>query len=691
MTPMPFPEPSRTVHRIVALAVALGSLVGLQAQVVINATGAPPTTQNAMLELTSTTTGLLIPRMNNAQRLNIPSPPDGLMVYQTDTTGDRPPGLWYYDANTPAPGWRHVAWGPQIWKLRGNEGTTINNFLGTLDNRPVVFRIGNYERGRLAETGQLQFHSNYPPPPTGANSTQTELVYVQGAMKLNGGSVQEEGVDPGANLAGTIRFSPASPANDQRGRFEGYVYNPNITDGSATGWKQLDNNFYERKLQETTKQDLSACSSPTSTTNPLAAPRPWPIAGEGQTTINLSSHENPYYGLWEDQRVQYLFTFEQMAATGICPGETIEAIAFNVPSVTDRPGRIHFLRFRLKNTNNTAITGYDNAGLTLFSVPDPGPYIARGQPGYHTDGYTVVNGWNVHTGAAPFTWNGNGLLIDASFDNQEWNAPSIRYPNAVQGYGTSYPSLIRMYCDACGGTGLNTCTYNAAPPPGFNFPPTTPTDGLPDPGGSLSMGWGYVGGWNLQGGVSTVACDGDPAQWSGSGSYTITTRLPRVAFLAKYSSTIGMVYDVGSYMYAHEGFLVGDATWAASGAYPNYTFRGPGTLVAERSVWSDNSLLSDYVFDLYYDGDIRPEDGKAAANYQRVPLAQLPEHLEQHRSLPNLDGRDAWNRTGGFSVDHLTNQLWVAVEDQALYIQELNERMEALRKFLVERKLQEVE
>ena len=41
--------------------------------------------------------------------------------------------------------------------------------------------------------------------------------------------------------------------------------------------------------------------------------------------------------------------------------------------------------------------------------------------------------------------------------------------------------------------------------------------------------------------------------------------------------------------------------------------------------------------------------------------------------------------------DKLSNQLWVTVEEQALYIKELNERMKLLQEHLIEKKLQELE
>lgn len=53
--------------------------------VAINETGALPHA-SAMLDVQSTTKGLLVPRMTAAQKSAIAAPATGLMVYQTDGT-----------------------------------------------------------------------------------------------------------------------------------------------------------------------------------------------------------------------------------------------------------------------------------------------------------------------------------------------------------------------------------------------------------------------------------------------------------------------------------------------------------------------------------------------------------------------------------------------------------------------------
>lgn len=66
------------------------SLSQIKAQVGIGTTSPHP---SAMLDISDTSKGILIPRMTMNQRLAIASPADGLMVYQKDSTK----GFWHYD------------------------------------------------------------------------------------------------------------------------------------------------------------------------------------------------------------------------------------------------------------------------------------------------------------------------------------------------------------------------------------------------------------------------------------------------------------------------------------------------------------------------------------------------------------------------------------------------------------------
>jgi len=60
----------------------------------INSTGAAPD-NSAMLDVSSTTKGMLTPRMTQTQRNAIATPTNGLLIYQTDNTA----GFYYYDGS----------------------------------------------------------------------------------------------------------------------------------------------------------------------------------------------------------------------------------------------------------------------------------------------------------------------------------------------------------------------------------------------------------------------------------------------------------------------------------------------------------------------------------------------------------------------------------------------------------------
>ena len=70
----------------------------------INGTGNNPD-GSAMLDVQSTTKGMLIPRMTSTERGLIPSPAMGLMVYDVTTNS-----FWYQDGNTNpgTNGWKEI-------------------------------------------------------------------------------------------------------------------------------------------------------------------------------------------------------------------------------------------------------------------------------------------------------------------------------------------------------------------------------------------------------------------------------------------------------------------------------------------------------------------------------------------------------------------------------------------------------
>src|ERR1019366_2101982 len=104
----------------------------------INNTAAPANA-SSMLDVSSTTKGMLIPRMNKGQRGLISTPATGLMVYQN---GPDSTGFYYYDGTK----WNWLLNGAATdsvyWRTKGNTGLIDStSFLGNIDDVPINFRV----------------------------------------------------------------------------------------------------------------------------------------------------------------------------------------------------------------------------------------------------------------------------------------------------------------------------------------------------------------------------------------------------------------------------------------------------------------------------------------------------------------------------------------------------------------------
>lgn len=115
---------------------------------------------SAILDITGTTKGLLIPRVSLISAIsNAPIGPliaTSLLVFNTATAGVAPnnvtPGYYYWDGTR----WNRLLntiAGGTDWQLTGNSGTIDGtHFLGTTDASPLNFRVNNQRAGRIGST-----------------------------------------------------------------------------------------------------------------------------------------------------------------------------------------------------------------------------------------------------------------------------------------------------------------------------------------------------------------------------------------------------------------------------------------------------------------------------------------------------------------------------------------------------------
>ena len=102
---------------------------------------------SARLEIFSTTSGFLTPRMTTAQRNAIVSPATGLMLYDTDLNQ-----FMIYNGST----WTPLLSGLSGWMTTGNSSTNpTTNFIGTIDKKDFVIRTFNTEWMRVDTNGAV--------------------------------------------------------------------------------------------------------------------------------------------------------------------------------------------------------------------------------------------------------------------------------------------------------------------------------------------------------------------------------------------------------------------------------------------------------------------------------------------------------------------------------------------------------
>lgn len=99
---------------------------------------------SAILDLSSSKKGFLLPRMTKEQRLNIQNPAQGLQVFQTNEGS----GLYVFNGSEWTTSANSTAGAIDPWVGGGNAASS-GDFLGTINDQPLVFKVNNQRTGYL--------------------------------------------------------------------------------------------------------------------------------------------------------------------------------------------------------------------------------------------------------------------------------------------------------------------------------------------------------------------------------------------------------------------------------------------------------------------------------------------------------------------------------------------------------------
>lgn len=195
---------------IVLLSILISTISGFS-QVGINSDGSNPD-NSSMLDIKSTSKGVLIPRMTQTERSSITSPANGLLVYQTNGTI----GFYFYDGSS----WVRLANSSETVYTSGTGISVSNNTItNTSPDQVVTLTSG----GATSVTGT---YPNFTISSTDNNSGGT-VTSVSAGTGLNGGTITSTGTIsmPNVGTSGTYGSATQVPVltTDAQGRITGVV------------------------------------------------------------------------------------------------------------------------------------------------------------------------------------------------------------------------------------------------------------------------------------------------------------------------------------------------------------------------------------------------------------------------------------------------------------------------------------
>jgi hypothetical protein len=133
---------------------------------------------SSLLDMTSTTQGLLVPRMTTLQRTAINPPANGLLVFDTDASR-----FYFYNAATTS--WTALPVLADVpssggtgatWSLTGNAGiNSAAQFLGTTDAQPLFIRTNGSTRATVLANGNVGIGTSAPQSALEISSTGSGL------------------------------------------------------------------------------------------------------------------------------------------------------------------------------------------------------------------------------------------------------------------------------------------------------------------------------------------------------------------------------------------------------------------------------------------------------------------------------------------------------------------------------------
>ncbi len=686
------------------LLVSLGLTLGAAAQntnIAINATGVAADPK-ALLDISSLSKGLLIPRMANLT--SIPAPlPEGLTAYRTG--GPTVRGFYIVKNGV----WEMLRSGRHGWDTYGNTLNDLTDpnpdFIGTTDGKPMYLRTNNLLRMKMdgtANTNPGYISVGYPiaynalqrldiyealsmyyVPPVGNYASNTNAPGVfryqpfgtgVGNTNYRYGSLELPAVkspSTPASVLGTTNNYPLQYAahwgNVDGTAQEQGLAGPPMRQPKNNGWRAFENPYDERINVAWSHFREAECTAPTDS---VQMPVSGTIVGSNNAVVGPNGiFVTPFHTFgganFVSARRQYLYRATELnlevgqalgnpaALTGLCPGGQVSKIGFYAYNAGFKTVPMNGGTVTVRNAplGLDELNGFDN------TAADPSNLSCGTFAKWPLNG--AANSWQYVTISPPFVWDGSSnVLVEVAYRGNPENVASRPTQCTNAGFYASYGAQVK--------------TLN-----GF--------DQLPDPS---PLAWSCANFLNPQ----TRMKDASTTVGYESGKSTYRPIIKFFGSVAKAGpGGVNNVSGTGNYIYYPGALVVEDGSDTIATKIPwglrrpthptghsYYSYQGNGTISAQRGVFDDGSRLNDHVFDRAFDGRVAPGDAEHFGDQRLLPLRDLESFTRTNRHLPTMKGREDWNSSGGFSLGDITNQLWATTETHALYVTELHDKLNVI-------------
>ena len=189
---------------------------------------------SSMLEIKSTNSGLLIPRINltsSTDNTTIPSPVTSLLVYNTSSSADLTPGFYYWDGS-----WKSISGsavppvsGGNSWNLSGNNAIAAD-YMGTNNFYPIQFKVNNSDFAKFHPNGGINIGYN-----SVANNNNSVAIGTSAQASTNNEAIA---LGASANASGyqSAAFGYTSAASNNSAMALGHLANSSGYRSTALGY-----------------------------------------------------------------------------------------------------------------------------------------------------------------------------------------------------------------------------------------------------------------------------------------------------------------------------------------------------------------------------------------------------------------------------------------------------------------------